>query len=212
LLERLDREKTLHSYRNGQTIFYQGNPSLAAYCISEGHVKLYKSGRDGSETLLRLLGPGNVMGYRALLSAEHYAASAEAVGDTKICVISKETFFEILQTSPEFCMKVMHTLSVELRISEDEMIARIRDSVPRRAAKLLLKLLHELGDSGDGDSRLVFPFPRRQLALMIGTSPETLSRTLRSMADKGLLSIAGRQVYIRDMNALESLAFDEPNN
>ena len=98
---------------------------------------------------------------------------------------------------------------MELRISEDEMIARIRDSVPRRTAKLLLKLHHELGESEDGSARLVFPFPRRQLALMIGTSPETLSRTLRTMADNGVLSMGGRQVRILDMAALESLASDE---
>lgn len=206
LLKRLEQEKTIHDYRNGQIVFYQDNPSLAAYCLSSGHVKLFKAASDGSEALLRLLSPGSIMGYRAVLTGEDYAASAEAVGEARICVISKDTFLGILEESHEFCQKVMTTLAVELRISEDEMIARVRDSVPRRTAKLLIKLTHDLGEISKGGAHMVSPFPRRELALMIGTSPETLSRTMRSLADKGIVRLNGRHVYIRKLKALQSLA------
>jgi CRP-like cAMP-binding protein len=212
LLERLDQQKSIHTYKSGQIIFYQGSPSLAVYCVCEGHVKLYKSGSDGSEALLRLLGPGDVLGYRAVLSEEPYAASAEALGDSKTCIISKETFFEMFRASPDFCAKVMAKLAVELRISEDEMVARIRDPVPRRIARMLLRLLSELGETGGEAGRMALPFPQRELALMIGTSPETLSRTLHSFVEDGVLAIEGRRVLIRDLHALEALAGENPRS
>lgn len=202
----LGRGRVSHRYRAGQVIFYEGTPSLAVYCIQSGLVRLYKSGGTERETLIRLLRPGEIMGYRAVISGEVFAATGAAVEDTVVCTIPRETFLRVLRDDPDFSFDMMTRLARELRVSEDEMMYRLHRPVAQRTARMLL-LLADGAEPRDG---LTLPVRREDVARMIGTTPETLSRTLHRFARRGVLSLDRRAIVIRDHAALRRLAGPDP--
>lgn len=201
-LERIEREKTVHNYQRGEAVFYAGNPPLAIFCIYSGRVKLLKVGRKGEEQVIRLLGSGEILGYRALLSNEPYAATAEALEPTTICMISKATLMSLIRKSPELAFRLMAKLGHELRVSEEQLISRTEDTVRERVAQLLLWLGASAGKSLEPGMEIRVPLRRAEMAQMIGTTPETLSRTLKSFAKRGTIELTRTSLRVLDPNAL----------
>jgi CRP/FNR family transcriptional regulator len=213
-LARLSKDKVAHEYRSGQVIFYEGTPALAVFCVHAGLVRLYKSGLNDKETMIRLLRPGDIMGYRAVIADEVFAATAEAVENTTVCTVPRESFLQILREDHELSYQIMKHLARELRVSEDEMVYRLHLPVAERTARLLLMLADGAHLDGAGRPKkpaTVIPVRREELARMIGTTPETLSRTLHGFARRGMLNLDRRRIVIRDAGALRRMAGVEPN-
>lgn len=204
-VERLNENKTTHEYRRGQVIFYEGNPALAIYCVHSGMVKLFKTGYSGEEFVIRLLGPGEIIGFRALLADEPFAATAQAVSDTQVCIISKESFLGVLNSSMELSSKIMARLAVDLRISEEQFLSRAQETVKQRTARMLLHLLETSDGLSADNSRISVPLLRSEMAQVVGTTPETLSRTLRSLAQKGILKLTRSDISVTDVAKLRSI-------
>lgn len=205
-LQRLDREKSVHTYERGEAIFYAGNPALAVYCVSSGRVKLYKLGRRGEEQVIRLLGAGEMTGYRALLADEPYAATAEAIERTVVCTISRRTLLALVHDSPELALKLLAKMAQELRRSEELMVSRTEDPVRVRTAQLLLWLCGNSHDGVPGPVRVSVPLRRVEMAQMIGTTPETLSRTLHQFAERGFLELSRVEIFLLDHTGLRKVA------
>ena len=207
-LERLDREKVVHHYDRDDTIFHAGNSPLAIYCIYSGRVKLYKTGGRGEEQVIRLLGRGEILGYRALLANEPYAATAVALEPTTICMVLKETLFDLLQQSPELAMRLMAKMARELRASEELLVSQRENTALERTAQLLLWFYDNGHRSGVTPAKLRIPLSRSEMAHMVGATPETLSRMLRSLAGHGVLELKRREIWVCNANALR--AFTRP--
>jgi CRP-like cAMP-binding protein len=205
-LEILQRHRDAHTYGPGQVIFYEGTPALAVYCVHSGLVKLYKTDDGEKETMIRLLRPGDIAGYRAVISDELFAATAEAVEDTTVCTVPRDTFLQLLRDDRKLSLDMMARLARELRVSEDEMMFRLHRPVSQRTAHLLLLLADEPGPDGKRHPSVVLPVKREELARMIGTTPETLSRTLHDFARRGILDLSRRRIDIRDLRALRRAA------
>ena len=188
-LLKLDRGKFAHEYHRGQVIFYEGNPPLAFYCIRSGVVKLYKSGKRDRRVAIRLLGSGEVLGYRAILANEPYAATAEAVERTVVCAIAKDAFEEILRDDTQLAFRLIAKLATELRISEDELVSRTQRPVRQRTARFFLWVIEALQNKSEDKNRITLPLLREEMAQMIGTTPETLSRVLREFTTRKILKI-----------------------
>ena len=201
-LERIEREKTVHEYQRGEAVFYAGNPPLAIFCIYSGCVKLLKVGRKGEEQVIRLLGAGEILGYRALLSNESYAATAEALEPTTICMISKSTLMSLIRKSPDLAFQLMAKLGHELRVSEEQLVSRTEDTVRERVAQLLLWLSDSTGIDVVPGTELHVPLKRAEMAQMIGTTPETLSRTLKLFAERKTIELTRSTIRILDPAAL----------
>ena len=135
---RLDREKTVREYQRGEVIFYESTPSFAIYCIHSGWVKLFKVGSRAERQVVRLLGPGDVIGHRALLAGEPYSATAEVIEAGHICTIPKEPLIKMLEESAKLSLSFMAKLALELRESEDQLLILSHKSVRQRTARLLL--------------------------------------------------------------------------
>lgn len=206
-LARLDREKTVHEYQRGQVIFYEGNPPLGIYCICSGRVKLYKMGREVKPQVIRLLGPGEIMGYRALLANEPCSTTAQAIETATICVISKQTLFDLVKELPELAFRLLAKLGHELGVAEEQMMHLTQESVRQRTARLLLFLLEGSRNKQERETQIKVPFLRREMAEMIGTTPESLARTLRNFAQRGLILLKSSQIYVNNLGALEKVAY-----
>ncbi|NIM22393.1 MAG: cyclic nucleotide-binding domain-containing protein [Candidatus Latescibacteria bacterium] len=205
-IDRLDREKMTREYQRGDVIFYENTPAFAIYCIFTGWVKVYKVGSRAERQVVRLLGPGDVIGHRAVLANEPYSTTAEAIQTSLICSLPKESLFKMLEESPQLSMRLMGRLARELRVSEDQMVILSHKSVRQRAAQLLLLLMRRSPEADDKYIELKIPIRRNEMAQMIGTTPETLSRTLRYFGQRGLLQSTRTELRILDPEGLRQLA------
>jgi CRP/FNR family transcriptional regulator, polysaccharide utilization system transcription regulator len=206
--DRLEQDKTTHVFRRGQPVFFAGAPAQNLFVIRSGRVKVFRTWRGGEEQVIRLLGPGELLGYRPFLVNEPYVASAEAVEDSTICVIPATTVRELLRDAPGLALELMAKLARELRLSEDLMMDLLYRPIRQRAARLLLRLLE---DNRDGAEPTVIQsqyFRRQDMARMIGTTPETFSRTLRGFAQRGLVTLTRDRIRIRDQALLRKAAGD----
>ncbi|MBN1825113.1 MAG: Crp/Fnr family transcriptional regulator [Candidatus Eisenbacteria bacterium] len=206
MLERADREKRLQVYKRRQVIFHQGSAPSHVFCIHSGQVKLYKMGSKSEEQVIRVLGPGDAFGYRPLLAGETYASTAVALERTEVCAIPERTFFDLLELSPRLARVVMERLAREVRIFEDQVIGLSQRSVLQRTAHLILMMLKGCGEKTDHGVRLSAPMKRMEMAQMIGTTPETFSRTLHSLANEEILSLSRSEILVRDIEGLKRLA------
>ncbi|MBD3297490.1 MAG: cyclic nucleotide-binding domain-containing protein [candidate division Zixibacteria bacterium] len=205
-LDQLDRDKQVYQFRPGQALYYEQHPSTAVYCVYEGRVKVYKVGRRNEEIVIRLLGPGDTTGFRAMLADEPYAATAEAIDNCTVCAITKDTITGLLRSSPDLAIRFLGQLANELRVSEEQMVSIAQQSVLQRTARLLIWLQETAGGKAEDGVHFHVPLLRKELALMIGATPESLSRTLQSLQARNLIELTRSTIAIKDRSRLIRLA------
>lgn len=205
-LRKLGELKICNLYHKGQIIFHEGNRPLGLFALNSGKVKVYKTGTDGREQIVRLAKPGDFIGYRALLGNENYSASACALEDSHVCFIDKVKFDSIVYKNDAFVLKVLQHLCVELREAEDYISGLVHKPVRERLAGLLLMLKGKYGVDVADCKQLNINFSRDDLANMVGTATETLIRHLSEFKEEGLISTKGRKIFILNDAALASVA------
>ena len=197
--------KGASQYKKGERIFLEGNRPQSLFCINSGKVKVYKSGGAGKEQITRLAGPGDVIGYRAMISGENYSASAAALEDAVICEIPKPVFSDILKRSPELAMKLVNLLARDLRTAEQQMTALAQKPVRERLAEVLLSIKEAFGLEADGKT-LAVTLSREDLGNMVGTATETLIRLLGELKLEKLIGLEGKKILLLNIPKLVQTA------
>ncbi len=146
------------------------------------------------------------MGYRALFANEPYAATAEAVETTTTCGIPKTTLFALLEKSPQLSFQILKKLSKELRTSEEKMLSLVQESVKQRTARLLLSFWEKSGGNLRIEAQIRVPLLRKEMSQIIGTTPETFSRTLHHFAQRGIVRLTRSEIFLTNLEALQMLA------
>lgn len=205
-INKLDSEKSVQRYEKGQVIFYDGNPAFAVYCIFSGSVKLFKSNRNGDQHIIRLLKSGDMLGYRAVLEGEFYTANAEALEPTIVCTIHRERFFKILEADRMASLCLLKKMAVEIRMSEEKMISHTQETVRQRTARMLLYLMDRLEKKGKKSLSLQTPLLRVEMAQIVGTTPETFSRTLHELDKLGIIKLTRTNIDIEKLDSLKKIA------
>jgi CRP-like cAMP-binding protein len=190
----------------GRVLFNEGAPPLSVHCIRSGLVKITKVGSGGEEQILRILGPGEVVGYRAVLAREPYAATAQAVEETWVCTIPATTLDDLLRSSPQMAVDLLAKVARELRISEEVLIGIHHKTVRRRLAGALLLLASPSTEATQAAGEAVVRLSRKDLGHLVGASPETISRTLRGLVQGGMVTTTRTEIHIADPKRLQSLA------
>ena len=202
---RLDAVKRVQIHPAGHIFCVEGDPAHAVHNILEGSVKITRAGERGDPQVIRLLGPGGTFGLRPVLAGDTYAASVVALEPCRAAVYPASAVLEALDHHPSFARAVLAYMARELRYSEDMLMVLTQRPVKRRIADVLL-LLHGRRIPGDAWS----PFPRmrlkrKEIAQMVGTTPETLSRTLAEFAELGLIAVDRRRIVLKDVRGLERI-------
>lgn len=175
------------------------------YCINSGKVKIYQRGYEGKEQIIRLAKNGDILGYRALISGEGYSATATAIEDSKICLIPKEVFYELLQSNAEITKLMMKLLANELKDAESKITNLAQKPVIERLAEALLMLKEYYGNQED-DNSLNINITREEIANIIGTATETAIRLLSELKKEGILDLSGKKITIINNDSLMKLA------
>jgi CRP-like cAMP-binding protein len=189
------------AYPRNSVILFEDDPGDALFVVAEGQVKVVLIGEDGREVILSVLGPGEFFGEMALIDDEPRSAHVIAMEDSSLLVLRREDFQGILRQSPGIAVALLRELSRRLRRVDEKVGSLVLLDVNGRVAQLLL----ELADEGGGQ-RITRRLTHHTIAQMIGSSRETVSRTMRELVDKGLIHISRREIEIRDRAGLEAAA------
>lgn len=197
----LNHSKDTNTYKKGQVIFNEGARPRGLFCVSSGKVKVSKLGDEGKEHILHLAKPGDVMGYRAILSGDTYSCSATALEDSTICFIPRSHFFGMVESNGALSMQVIRLLSEELKTAEKNITDLAQKPVRERLAEALLFLKETYGFEADGKTINV-KMTREELANVVGTATESAIRLLSEFNKDKLIELDGKKIRILNMPAL----------
>lgn len=197
-LDELDSAKTSNEYKPHQIIFYEGNDPYGLYCVNSGKIKVYKMDAEGHQQIVRLAGPGDILGYRCLLAGEPYSATSETLEEATVCFIDKKTFFHLLESHPSTAFQVMMALANDLRFAEEKMTNMVHKNVRERLAELFLIFKAKYGEATNPGVKLNISLTREEIAELIGTTQESVIRLMSEFKKDGLINVKGRQITLLD--------------
>ncbi|MEJ2722982.1 MAG: Crp/Fnr family transcriptional regulator [bacterium] len=198
----LDSTKACYVYKKGQVIFTEGIPPTGLFCVHSGKVKIFKTGREGREKIMRLAKDGDVIGYRSLISGQPATVSAAALEESVICCIPQETFFKLMRADGGFSMRIIELLTCELARAEEEIVHLAQKPVRERLAEALIVLRETYGTEDGDNSALNIRLSREELASMVGTAIETLVRTIGEFKRERLITTDKKKICILDLPGL----------
>ncbi len=190
------------SYTKGQHIFAQGDPGKGFYVILSGKVKIFKLSPEGKEQILHIFGPGDPIGEVPVFAGETFPAYAEAFKDSKLMFFQREKLQELFGNNPAIGLNMLAIMAKRLR-----MFTRLVEDLSLRElpGRLAAYIMH-LQDNQNGAETVELDISKGTLAKILGTSQETLSRTLKRMNEAGIISIDKRSITIINDADLEDLA------
>jgi len=189
-------------YDKGKEIFAEGDEGDGFYVVASGQVKVYKLSLEGKEQILHIYGPGNSFGEVAVFSGQCFPANAMTLLKSHLLFFPRTAFVGLISGNPALCLNLLADLSLRLRQFTVQIENLTLKEVPGRLASYLLYLSDE---EGQGE-QLTLAISKGQLASLLGTIPETLSRIFFKMSNAALIEVKGKEISILDREGLQELA------
>lgn len=189
------------SVEKGELVFLEGDEAEGFYAVVEGSVRIYKAAPSGREHVLHVFGPGEAFGEVAVFEGKRFPASAQALTPSSVFYFPRAGFHRLISTDPDLALSMLALLSGRLRQFVRKIEELTLKDVPARLAAHLLLLR-----SAQNTDTLTLDLPKSQMALYLGTVPETLSRILAKLSESGLIEVSGKTVSILDADRLAEVA------
>jgi len=200
----LSEQARRRTYRPGEMILGETDSVRAFYVVLSGQVKLYKSSPEGKEQTVSLLGEGEPFGLCTAFASNDFPASAVTLKKTTILTIPGSAVEDIVRQEPMLLLNIIRVLSLRLKETMRLVESLALKEIPQRVASFIL---HDLAKQDTGSQcSLELAITHRELAKIIGATPEALSRALKKMSEDGLLRVDGRMITVYDRKALKELA------
>ena len=189
------------------SLFSQGGDAQCLYLICDGYLKLTAEGINDRRMIVRIAGPGSMLGLYAVLSHGVHEVSAESLTGAQLRPVERERFLGFLRIHKEAQMRAVQCICQEYRFAlQDACRIALAETVAARLGRLLVDLSHQIGMHAEGGA-LCFPLllTHEEMASMTCTTRETVTRTLGMFRKEGWVSIEGDRMTIHDMDRLQSL-------
>jgi CRP/FNR family transcriptional regulator, cyclic AMP receptor protein len=189
------------------SLFTQGEDARCLYLICSGYLKLTAGKPDDRHMIVRVAGPGSVLGLYAVLSHGVYEVTAESLTAAQLRPVERERFLSFLRNHKEAQSRAVQCICQEYRFAlQDACRIALAETVAARLARLLIELAHQIGEHTDkGEYRFPLLLTHEELASMTCTTRETVTRTLGQFRKDGWISIEDSVVILHEMNRLQSL-------
>ncbi|MFC2075757.1 Crp/Fnr family transcriptional regulator [candidate division KSB1 bacterium] len=209
-LERIASVCRVEEHPRRSLLFRTGEPGDRFFLVLSGRVRVMRTTPDGREQVLHLVGPGETFAEAALFEGGKFPADAETLEQSTLAVFPRTDLVELLRQEPDLTLRMFGNLTRRLR----EFVRLIEDlslrDVPSRVAGFLLTRVRP-GELTPG-TIVTLPGRKADLASRLGTTPETLSRTLSKFSSDGLITSERKQVVILDPEGLRKVAVGEPDS
>lgn len=201
-LKGLSRDRKVKKARRKEMLFHEGDDLLHVPQVISGVARTYKMNRDGKILVTGLCGPGDLIGYMGLLEGGRALESAEMVEDGEVSLIPREDLLDLLYKDRDVSLRFIRMLARNMAEKEAHMVHLAYASVRQRVANMLLRALeHQPNEGGTG-----IRISREEMASMAGIAHETVTRCLADLREEGAIQTIGREVIIKNRQALERLA------
>ncbi len=187
-------------YPQNSVVVEEGLPGDYMYVLREGRVKVTKLSEDGREKILEILGPGAFFGEMSLLDRSPRSASVRTLDAARVVALSRTDFLESLRKSPDLSMAVIQVLTQRLRYQSEHTSSLSFQSVKDRTKGLFRRMAGE--PSAREGYRMTPVLTHQQIADMISTSRETVTRVVKELKDEGWLSQEGKRYVVPDEDSL----------
>ncbi len=200
-LDRIARHARSLRLDEGQTLFQQGEPVSHFYLSCEGRIKLFRMSPEGNEKIIEIIREQRIFAEALMFNeAERYPVGAAALLPSRVIAINSAEFTAMLHESPETCFLLLGDLSQRLH----GLIREIDDLSLRTGASRVAFYLHtHLSEEHDS---FLLDISKSVLAARLSIKPETFSRIVRGLSDKGIISVQGRKITVHDRKALAAIA------
>lgn len=200
--EELQSRKVAGIYPRGSTLFMEGQPSDGVYLLCSGHVKLSTYSEEGRAIILRIAEPGEVLGLSGNISGTPHEATAEVTEDCRADFIRRRDFLNLIQRYHDAALNALRQLSNNYHKAHEQICSLgLSLSAGDKLARLLLQWYDR--SANGGAARISRTHTHGEMAEMIGTSRETVTRLLNDFKDRGLIILSRGEIYIPDRSRLK---------
>jgi CRP/FNR family transcriptional regulator, polysaccharide utilization system transcription regulator len=198
---------TLNEFTNvitlskSEVLFKEGEVPTGLYNITKGKIKVYRTGNEGKEQIVRLSNQGDLVGYRALIGHDDYRNGAATLEETTVCFIPKDIVLRIMEDNSVIYKRIIQLLSDDLRYAEQKIKELAQKPVRERVADALLQLKDKYGFEKDG-ATINITMSREELANLVGTATETLIRILSDFKKDRMIDLDHRKIKVLNSEQL----------
>ncbi|MEA3317714.1 MAG: Crp/Fnr family transcriptional regulator [Bacteroidota bacterium] len=200
----LHKNKIYLKNKRGASIYNEGDNINGIYCVSDGILKIFKTGIDGREQIIAFAKKGDIIGYRSILSKERACSTAKVISDAQLCFIPINSFLSFIKNNSDFAIAVMNKTCKELGEANSYITDIAQKTVRERLAEILLKL--EINFGTDADKILQITLTREELANIVGTATESVIRLLSEFKKDKIINLEGRKIIILEKQKLTNIS------
>ncbi|MCU0460497.1 MAG: Crp/Fnr family transcriptional regulator [Bacteroidales bacterium] len=203
-VDMINFEKEFRQFKRGDVLYNEGSRISGFYCIHRGIIKVFKTGLDGKEQIIRFAKPGDIIAYRSVLSNEVACTSAKVIEECQVCFIPAEILISLVKSNPTYAHELLKLACHELGEANSFITDIAQKTVRERLAEILLLLVHDFGL--DSQDYLQISLTREELANIVGTATESVIRLLSEFKTDRLVELNGRKIKVLDKKGLEKIS------
>lgn len=203
-LEKVESVKNPEFHKRGTVLYREGSRINGFYCIQSGILKIYKTGIDGKEQIIRFARKGDLIGFRSIMSNEAACTTAEVIEDTICCYIPGHMLIDLVKSNGNFSFELMQLTCKELGEANSFITDIAQKTVRERLAEVLIHLKNDF--DLDENQVLQISLTREELANIVGTATESVIRLLSEFKQDQLIELQGRKIKLLDFPRLQRIA------
>jgi CRP-like cAMP-binding protein len=196
---------TVIKYKKGDFIYQEGGKPEGLICLAKGNVKVFKAGIGSREQIVRLATSVGFIGYRAMFARENHIASAVAITDCEVSIVSTETVNHFLKTNIDFSFQIIRALATDLGFSNRRTVTLTQKHIRGRLAEALLVLVDTYGYENDNQTINGY-LSREDLANLSNMTTSNAIRTLSCFANEEVIELGGRKIKVIDKATLDNIS------
>ncbi len=193
----------VHFLKRGSVIYSEGDSAKGCYFLFSGILKVFKTGIEGKEQIIKFGKTGDLIGFRSVLSKERACTSAKVIEDATVCFIPGNVLTKLIQENSNFAMELMQITCKELGEANDYITDIAQKTVRERLAEILVQLENTFGLTEDNTLKIALT--REELANMVGTATESVIRLLSEFKSDKLIELNGRKIKILNRKILKKV-------
>ena len=204
-MEDFNRIQHTTSYPESAVVLMEGQAPRGVYVVCRGRVKLMTTNSEGKTLIVKIAGPGEVLGLQSVVMDSPYELTAETLQPSQLAYVGRDQFLKFLKAHGDACLRATQHLSGDCQ-SAYEVIRSIGlcHSVAGKLARLL-KTWSSEAPMSNGVARIKISLTHEELAQLIGSSRETVTRILGDFKRRGVVELSGATLTIRNRSALDTL-------
>ena len=189
-------------FSKGQTIFSEGDETKGFFVVVAGRVKIYKVSSEGKEQILHIFETGQSFGEVTVFTGQQMPANAQTLAKTRLLFFPRSAFVDLITANPSLALNLLAIMSKKLRQFAAQIENLSLKEIPARLASYLIYLVEEQGT----EDTVTLNISKGQLASLLGTIPETLSRIFAKLSGQNLIRVEGPRIALLDRRGIEDLA------